>query len=379
MNKQSIALLLRALQLRNDNNTDVATTDVAATAGEWNSADTNGLIALLEFEGATLWLYRRIQQAKVPVPDTIKAELRSAVTRSAVLNMRIDEQTLAVTQRLRANNFAVSLLKGQARRAAATLYPFADARTVSDVDLLVPEAEADRAWQLLLANGFRRAIEGDVDWKADHHRPTLIDASNVSVELHTTTSMSVPPAEAWRRATENCDNVAWNGVTMTVPNATELVWQALAHGAADGTKGFTLKGFLSVASVLAARPSIDWSVIASRLGMGEVLSNENGRPVTEERVRQYLDIAARLAGSPVPASLAPASPVNLAPLLLWRSQVLANSKSRAARERLIEESTRVEAGLPLTPFVKRVGLIRNARRRSASIGARIAYRVWRIL
>ena len=344
---------------------------------EWSAADLDGLLPLLAFEGAELWLYRRIQQMRMPVPDALKSALRAAVTRSAVINMRIDEQTVAVTTLLTELGIAHSLLKGQARRAAASLYPFADARTVSDVDLLVPDADADRAWTLLCAHGFRRVVDEPVDWKADHHRPTLIDASNVSVELHTTTSMSVEPDEAWRRATERCDHIEWNGRWVTVPNATELVWQALAHGTADGAGGYTLKALLSVSAVLATRPSIDWSVIEQRLATNEVINNETGARVSQESVRRFLAIAANLSGTSAPASLAPAILPELAPLLLWRSRVLTMRMGRAARDRLLEESARVETRLPLTPMVPRVGVLRNARRRSASVAARLAYQAWR--
>ncbi|MEO7363113.1 MAG: nucleotidyltransferase family protein, partial [Gemmatimonadaceae bacterium] len=142
MNRGSVALLLRALRLRHD---DTPALPDVMSVSEWNTANLEGLLPLLAFEGAQLWLYRRIQQLKLPVPDSLKSELRAAVTRSAVINMRIDEQTVVVTTLLRKHGIAYSLLKGQARRAAAILYPFADARTVSDVDLLVPEPDADRA------------------------------------------------------------------------------------------------------------------------------------------------------------------------------------------------------------------------------------------
>lgn len=375
MNQRSIALLLRTLQLRSISET--STPDITSPT-EWSAADLEGLLPLLVFEGAELWMYRRVQQSKLPIPDALKAELRAAVTRNSVINMRIDEQTASVTSLLSRNGIAFSLLKGQARRAAAKLYPFADARTVSDVDLLVPESEADRAWQLLCDNGFRRVVEGEVDWKADHHRPTLIDASNVAVELHTTTAMSVTPAEAWRRATENADRVEWNGLAVTVPNATELVWQALASGAADGAGGYRLKAFLSLASVLTVQPAIDWTVIARRLSADEVINNETEALINPQSLRRFLDVSATLAGVSVPSAVAPRVRANLGPLLLWRSQMLTSSMGRAARDRLLEESTRVETQLPLTPFVPRVGVLKNVRRRSASIAARLAYHVWRV-
>lgn len=370
MNKESVALLLRTLQL--------GERDTSEKAGlDWSAADLNGLLPLLVFEGAELWLYRRIQQSQIPIPDALRAELRSAVHRTSVINMRIDAQTVAVTTLLSNHGIAWSLLKGQARRAASKLYPYADARAVSDVDLLVPESDADRAWNLLCANGFHRVYEDPVDWTADHHRPTLIDANNVAVELHTTTQLSVPSAEAWRRATENCDRVEWSGITVGVPNATELVWQALAHGVADGAGGYKLKAFLSVAAVLAARPFIDWNTIAERIENNETLDSDTKQPVPQERTRRFLNIAGELSGAAIPKLLLPQVQVTIAPLVMWRARTLTSSNGRAAKDRLLEEATRVELQLPLTPFVPNVGLLRNTRRRTASIAARLAYQVWR--
>lgn len=345
---------------------------------QWTEADVAGLRELLEFEGASVWFYRRLQKGLVSVPDSVRASLRESVHRTSVLNMRIDAQTVAVTTILDSARIPWSLLKGQARRAAVSLYPFADARGVSDVDLLVPENRADEAWQLLYDRGFRRVIEGPVDWTADHHRPTLIDAANVAVELHTTTSMTVRPAEAWRRATENADAVEWSGLSTHVPNATELVWQAVSHGVADGHYGNVLKGFLSVACVLAENPSIDWSLIQQRIDARETVDNETDEQLDAERVREYLGLSAGLAGYELPASVRPKHAVDLVPLLVWRSRVLASSYSRAVKERLLEECGRVEAGQPITPFVPRVGVLRNVRRRASSVVARTAYRAWRL-
>ncbi|MEO7997181.1 MAG: nucleotidyltransferase family protein [Gemmatimonadaceae bacterium] len=370
MNKKSVALLLRTLQLGKHTLSEQSVLD-------WHSADLNGLIPLLVFEGAELWLYRCIRQSQIAVPETLRTELRASVHRTSVINMRIDAQTVAVTTLLTNHGIAWSLLKGQARRAAATLYPYADARAVSDVDLLVPEADADKAWNTLCANGFRRVYENPVDWKADHHRPTLIDAYEVAVELHTTTAMSVQPTEAWRRATENSDRVEWSDMTVSVPNATELVWQALAHGVADGARGYKLKALLSVAAILAMLPSIDWEIIAERINGNEVLNNDTMKPVPPERTRRFLDVAGELSGTQIPAPLLPTTRAKIAPLIMWRARTLSSSNGRAAKDRLLEESTRAELRMPLTPYVPRAGVLRNTRRRSTSIVARLAYLVWR--
>ena len=343
----------------------------------WTDADIQGVRALLLFEGAELWLYRQVQRGRINVPDALKSDLRTAAHRISVINMRVDAQTIAVTNLLRTESIPWVLMKGQARRAAVAIYPFADARLVSDVDLLLPEAQAKSAWQLLCIQGFRRVFTGDVAWSADHHLPALIDDSNVSVELHTTTMMSVPPAEAWHRLAENGDEVQWNGIVTHVPNATELVWQALSHGAADASEGYTLKAFLSVAAILAVNDNIDWPLIHGRVWNSETLDAVTQQPVPRELLKNFLDISAGLAGIAVPPVLAARPRARIVPLLVWRAWVLSSSLPKALQGRMLEESTRVEVWQPISPFVSGAGAYRNLRRRISSIIARTAYVLWR--
>ena len=211
MTNAAVDLLLDTLRLRG------GLSDVEVQA-RWNATELRDLARLVVFEGADVWLSRRLRQRGVLVPAAFREQLKAAVRETAVLNMRIDAQAVAVISRLTAAAIPYALIKGQARRAAASLYPFADARPVSDVDLLLPESQADEAWTLLCRNGFRRIYDDTDEWSADHHRPVLIDDSGVAVELHTTTSMSVSPAEAWRRATDNADVVLWTGVPTSVPS-----------------------------------------------------------------------------------------------------------------------------------------------------------------
>jgi hypothetical protein len=256
-------------------------------------------------------------------------------------------------------------------------YPYADARPLSDVDLLVPEAEADAAWNLLCATGFRRIYDDDVDWKADHHRPTIIDDSEVSVELHTTTGDGVPAEEAWRRATQDTDTVEWQGRQVQVPSATELLWQALSHAVSDGTRGFRLRTFHSMAVVLASEAMIDWALIAKRLSTNEIRAADRQNAANHEQVREILGVAADLAGVRLPTEMAPRVVPDLKRLLLWRARVLSSKQGESVRDRLLEEALRVEAHLPLTPATPGFGFLRGLRRRGASVVARAAYYAWR--
>jgi len=367
---EAITLLIDTLRLRGGG-------DVESLRARWARVPTKGLRTLAEYEGVALWLHRRLQEIGATPSESFRDKLRRAAIRSGADNARIDAQTLSVLTRLEAAGFRCALIKGQARRAAVARYPYADARPLSDVDLLVPESEVDAAWNLLCASGFRRIYDDTVEWKADHHRPTIIDDSEVSVELHTTTGDSVSADEAWRRATVAGDEVVWQGRRVQVPNATELLWQALSHAVSDGTRGFRLRTFHSMAVVLASDAVIEWPVIAARLTAGEIRAADRESTAHAEDVREILGIAAWLAGVTLPNAFAPRSRPDFARLLLWRTRVLTSKQSESVRDRLLDESLRVEAHLPLTPATRNFGIARAIRRRGASMVARVVYLAWR--
>ena len=370
MNSESVAFLLETLRLR-------TAVSQGRARGAWDSVDAGNLLLILRFEGAELWFYRRAQPLKAVIPEAVLAATRHAAHLTCVQNMRVDAQTIATISILRDASIPWALLKGQARRAAAARYPFASARAVSDVDLLVPEGRADEAWMRLCDAGFRRVYEEPTPWHVEHHRPALIDEHGVTVELHTTTCMAVPPAEAWRRAADGADHVSWNGLEVSVPSATELLWQGLAHGVRDGTRGYVLKTFLDVASILAADPAVNWDLVLRRFASGEVRDDGTERPVSRERMCRWLGVAADLAGTELPLALRPRRPVDLTSLLAWRSGVIAARLGESVKGRLLEEAARSETMQSISPSSPNVNPLRNLRHRSSSLVARLLYVAWK--
>ncbi|NOT07136.1 MAG: hypothetical protein HOP28_02930 [Gemmatimonadales bacterium] len=369
MTHPPIALLLRTLRLQG------GLTDREAAA-EWARVDIHGLERLLAFEGAALWLYRRLQALGAASAPAGAEALRALAHGIAMANMRADEEAAAVLALLGRAGIPVALIKGQARRAAAERYPFANARAVADVDLLVPDDAADRGFELLVAEGYEPSFGWASPWKVEHHRPALWNHRRVAVELHTTTGDTVPPAEAWRRATALADGVTWNGAPHRVPNATELVWQAAAHALGDGTKGYTLKAFLNAAAVLARAPEIRWDTIRERIDAGEVVDLRSRRRVPKARLWSWLRTAQDLAGGPLPGILAGAVPFPLERHLVWRAAVLNRGFGERVRERLLEEGARTEARMSLSPAVAGSGPMQRLRRRGSSLAARLLYNGW---
>jgi Uncharacterised nucleotidyltransferase len=188
------------------------------------------------------------------------------------------------------------LLKGAARRFASDLFPYAGARATHDVDVLVPAARAQEAWDQLRRAGYEPATpNGRGHWE-HFHLPALWDGQRVAVELHTSTSRAVAQAEAWRRATTGARPLERAGVRADVPAPTELLWHGLTHALRHRADAFRLRFLLDGAAMLATPVAFDWREIERRLGTAEI-----ARP---RAALAWLEAAAALAGRTLPPPLA---------------------------------------------------------------------------
>lgn len=373
MRSGNAALLLELLRVRGIR----AGVDGGAA---WRAVSADpGLPGLLRLEGAELWLYRRIASEGLPLDCAAGQALRQAAHRDALRCMRVDEETEAVSRALTEARIPFALIKGPARRAAARLYPYADARSTSDVDLLLPEAEAPRAHALLQAKGYQPATD-PADAPADHfHLVPLWNARRVAVEMHTSTSPWLAPSEAWRRETEQADTVEWAGQTLQIGRATELLWHAMVHAFIDGPGGLRLRAFLDGAVILASDRPVDWSEITRRIVSAEIRNPETGCAIPPRMLYRWIATSAELAGVEQRAEFATVGPFPLVRLLHWRSPLLRRASGRAARGRLLEEASRSVLGMGITPSPPGTATWPRVRRHAASCAARLAYLGWTAL
>ena len=271
--------------------------DPAGLAADWATVSARGLDRLVTFEGCALWLWRRLRElgaAAAPpaaFADWLAREARDRVAR----NLLEDAQADSVVRRLDAAGVPHVLLKGAARRRSSDLFPYADARATHDVDVLVPAARAREAWDLLCRAGYERTPPNGRG-EGHFHLPPLWDAQRVAVELHTSTSEAVAPAEAWRRATTGGRAVERAGVQVALPAPTELLWHGLTHALRHRADAFRLRFLLDGAAILATPAAFDWGEIERRLGTAEI----GRRPAAVA----WLETAAALAGGLLPARLA---------------------------------------------------------------------------
>jgi hypothetical protein len=191
------------------------------------------------------------------------------------------------------------------------------------------------------------------------------------------TSPWITPAEAWRRATQHADDVEWGGSSFQIGNATELLWHGMSHSFVDGSIGFRLRTFLDGAVILASGRAVDWSIIEHRIAGDEVRIAESEQVVSPTLQWRWIATAALLAGVAVPRAFEECKPFPIARLLQWKAMSRRMNVGRAMHGRLVEEATRAEFGMPLTPSHDNDSAIARGRRRFATTAARVGYLGWR--
>lgn len=326
--------------------------DRVTLAAAWDSADAGALVRLVEREGVVQWLSRRLKALGITLPGEPGKQLAATVKRGIAQSLRMDAETATTLGLLDAAGIHAIPLKGAAMRRLVPRVPYADARVPNDVDLLVPEADARRAFDVLVSRGYQ--VPKDENPADHHHLPALVGSIGIAVELHTSTSPAVAPAEAWRRASAMDD--------------TELLWHAASHAVADtddnARNGSRLKTFLDAAALFSAGATVDWTRVRERLDSGEV--------EYPAAVRAWLAAAADLGGVPPAES----RPLNLERLVAWKLRVLAREDGRWGR-RLIEEGARGEFGLPVEPSSPRASAAARARHVVVTRAARAFWMVAR--
>jgi hypothetical protein len=190
------------------------------------------------------------------------------------------------------------------------------------------------------------------------------------VELHTELTGTEEPGVAWRRMAETATEGRWQGHSVRLPSATEMLWHGLVHAEPRDLAAWRLRLLLDAAAPLAGPEPIDWPAIEARLGAGEMPD--------VGAARRWLDAAAQLAGVTIPGeAAATVTRFDVARALRWRLAVLAKRQDKGLGARLLEEGTRVELGRPLARAEAGSGALKRLRRQLGGRAARGIYHRWR--
>jgi len=336
---------------------------------------------LLAYEGAGIWLFRRLRVLGIldGLAPAFRERLKSLAFDAAARGMQVEEEALTVLGILRGAGIPVVLIKGVARRALARQVPFLDARATSDVDLLVPADRIQEGQDLLLGHGYS-PTPTRTPGPGHHHMQGLWNERRVAVELHRSTSARIPPALAWSRAMTGGQALEWAGIPVRVPSATEISWAAITHALNDAiVHGYRLQHFLEVAALAAVPGEVDWRIVMERTGVGEAYEETTGKTYSREIILRWIDGALQLVALKARPAGAATVPLDLASLLRWRLTILEAHRrlGRSLSERLLDEGARALIGLEPAPLPPDIAGLRRLRRRVAAGMSRVAFQGWR--
>jgi len=349
--------------------------DAARLKEAWLRISTSGLRELVSYERVTIWLYRRLRELGVgdELPPAFWTWLIRRARVEAANGLLVEAEATRLAELLTAGGIPAVFLKGIARRLLADRIPYIDARATIDVDVLLPAEHASSVWEDLKKSGYKFVADPNLTPVDLWHLIPLAGANRVAVEIHTSTSREIKPPDAWRRQMFESQVITRDKLALRVPSVTELFWHTLTHAAGDRTHAFRLHHLLDAAVLMAGSGAIYWDVIDERLHSREIRERDP--------ILRWLQAAAELAGVSLPLHLrSMPRPFPTLRMLRWRLAAFRRAGDRPRLlEKLLEEGTRIEAGMPLQELVKGKKLTLHARRRSASMVARGAYYTWRMV
>jgi putative nucleotidyltransferase-like protein len=349
--------------------------DAARLKDAWLRIDPSGLRELVGYEQVTIWLYRRLRE--LGVGDELPPAFWTWLIRRARVEtanwLLVEAEAIRLAELLTAGGIPAVFLKGIARRLLADRYPYIDARFTIDVDVLLPAEQATSVWEDLKKSGYKFVADPNPTPVDLWHLIPLAGANRVAVEIHTSTSREIKPPDAWRRQMFESQVITRDKLSLRVPSMTELFWHTLTHAASDHTNAYRLHFLLDATVLMASGAALDWDVIGERINSREIRNRD--------ALLRWLQAAAELAGVPLPFRLGTMPrPFPIRRALNWRLAAFRRAGDRPRLlEKLLEEGTRIEAGMPMQELVKGKELTLHARRRTASTVARGAYYTWRMV
>lgn len=202
--------------------------------------------------------------------DPAIADVLTTVARAnAERNTALRAQLVTVGRSLNDAGFEACLLKG-AIRLVDDLYPDPAWRYLSDLDILLPEAQAHEAWRHLVGLGYReKPLDSALPRLDHHHLPALRHPHCPAwIEVHKALGYSrggrlLPAGDVWSAS----DVIEVGGSTFRVPTTDHQLAHAIGHqflqhrGHLSGT--LLLRDLLEV-YCLAARPDGDVAACRER-------------------------------------------------------------------------------------------------------------------
>jgi len=210
------------------------------------------------------------QAAMTPIPDA-RPDVIAGLHRLALVSefqmSSLHDRLVKLLALYAAQGIDVLLLKGAGLAHSAYARP--TERPMGDIDILLRTDEAMRAWELALANGWKR--RGDVpehrSYAAHQHLPPLEDPDGLQIglELHTAlfthqAPFHMPPEQLW----DGARRLVVGGQPAFVPSAEDQLLHAALHFAWSHEMTFgAFRTLRDIERILASSP-IDWDAVVRK-------------------------------------------------------------------------------------------------------------------
>jgi hypothetical protein len=234
-----------------------------------DSLDWDALLKTASDHGVLPLLHRAVACACADlIPPATMALLTQKAQENGRRNMLLMRELLSLISEMSAVGVRVLPYKGPV--LAHLAYGDLSLRQCGDLDILVPQADVERAREILVNRGYSLPMKMDAAEEAryvasPHEYDFAYIRSNpyVMVELHWQVvgrffSFAPDPQELWNRASDQ--NIAGTDVRMLQPE--DLLLILCAHG----TKHFwsRLTWICDIAHFLKSNPSLDWELLLKR-------------------------------------------------------------------------------------------------------------------
>jgi hypothetical protein len=229
--------------------------ELAAAVNDWDT-----VLAQAEEHGLAPLLHWHLQAAGAALPEAPARRLRDRFIVNARRNLRFGSELLRLVATLESAGIPVLAFKGPV--IAWTLYESPALREMSDVDILVPPADARRACDVLFSAGCVSNYPG-ADWRMFRWLSEIsLSRGGVPIDLHwATLPRFLRFADAGEAAwTRRCEVAVAGGAVHTLSPEDLLLFLAV-HGAKHCWTGLN---WLADWARLAGRPEIDWDLVVAR-------------------------------------------------------------------------------------------------------------------
>jgi hypothetical protein len=169
---------------------------------DYTDADWHKLFDFAERQNLHLLIYKILRTRKAPFPKDIFTRLNDVYHAACAQDFRRKEQLKEIIKILSNNRVEHILLKGA--HLISSVYEKSTSRRMCDLDILVHEKDADKAYELLINNGYVSSIKEYKKLKKgfEQHFPPLIRENCLPVEMHTALSRAFPVnlKNIWQRS-----------------------------------------------------------------------------------------------------------------------------------------------------------------------------------